>query len=598
MTTLSDAILEQATPALTRALADRFSLSTDDAHAGFTAIARATIAGLKDYAGDAAVLAGLVDLIEQIDEDDILGAPAAMIENSGQARMTGTDGQIPHQINDQARDQDHQQPGEYARSFFASLYGVRLRGLFDEIADDAGLSARTVAGMMTAAGPIIMAALGRSIRTRQMSIADVAAQLDAETPNAQAPHIMDSGSDASLAADRTADHGDRHADDITPEAPIEVIEAARALSDQRKSERLRERIETSEKKYVALSDTDQPLPGDAGDVDPFTGDGEGVVGLDGEGAPAPGAAGEAVIRPHGYLAGDTANQGDIHTSVDDPDTDDEDEDDDGQGGRMRRAIILAIVVVLGSVIWYFWKKDDDGGARDAQNRTAPAITSPLGAPGLPASLPTAEPAAESGGDRDIDADTTTLAPVPVPGIARVEAEPVGEMLVREFDSGTLRVGASSPEAKLIEFIESDRRPCKHRDCWFTLNELRFNVGSSTLDQRASLPQMERLRQIFRAYPDTRFKIGAYTDNIGDEASNLRLTSARARTVAAEFVMLGISPDRLDYEGFGSERPVANNETPEGRARNRRIAIRLVSRGPFGLPDLADVPDPEDAITGP
>ena len=75
----------------------------------------------------------------------------------------------------------------------------------------------------------------------------------------------------------------------------------------------------------------------------------------------------------------------------------------------------------------------------------------------------------------------------------------------------------------------------------------------------------------------RIKIGGYTDNSGDAATNLRLSQARAETVLNELRTMGIAASRLEAEGYGQAHPVADNATPEGRATNRRVALRLTER---------------------
>ena len=75
----------------------------------------------------------------------------------------------------------------------------------------------------------------------------------------------------------------------------------------------------------------------------------------------------------------------------------------------------------------------------------------------------------------------------------------------------------------------------------------------------------------------RLKIGGYTDNSGDAAANLRLSQARAETVMNELVTMGVARSRIEAEGYGDQHPIADNATQEGRARNRRVALRATAR---------------------
>jgi OOP family OmpA-OmpF porin len=76
-------------------------------------------------------------------------------------------------------------------------------------------------------------------------------------------------------------------------------------------------------------------------------------------------------------------------------------------------------------------------------------------------------------------------------------------------------------------------------------------------------------------PDARVAIEGHTDAQGDEASNLALSESRAEAVRDYLVSQGIAADRLETAGFGESRPIASNDTAEGRAENRRIEFRLL-----------------------
>jgi OOP family OmpA-OmpF porin len=71
------------------------------------------------------------------------------------------------------------------------------------------------------------------------------------------------------------------------------------------------------------------------------------------------------------------------------------------------------------------------------------------------------------------------------------------------------------------------------------------------------------------------EIGGHTDNTGDAAANLALSQRRAEAVRTVLVEAGVKPAMLVAKGYGSTRPVASNDTPEGRFRNRRIAYAVV-----------------------
>ena len=76
------------------------------------------------------------------------------------------------------------------------------------------------------------------------------------------------------------------------------------------------------------------------------------------------------------------------------------------------------------------------------------------------------------------------------------------------------------------------------------------------------------------FPELRIKINGHTDSIGDDASNLQLSEARAKAVLEYLVQKGIAFERLRSEGFGETRPVADNESEEGRRLNRRTEFEV------------------------
>ncbi len=86
--------------------------------------------------------------------------------------------------------------------------------------------------------------------------------------------------------------------------------------------------------------------------------------------------------------------------------------------------------------------------------------------------------------------------------------------------------------------------------------------------------------------NTRVVVNGYTDNvpIGPELkrmgveSNLQLSSNRADTVVQFLKRQGVTPNLLSAQGFGDTHPVASNDTPEGRAKNRRVDLTLVGPG--------------------
>ncbi|HKN30858.1 MAG TPA: OmpA family protein [Roseiarcus sp.] len=71
------------------------------------------------------------------------------------------------------------------------------------------------------------------------------------------------------------------------------------------------------------------------------------------------------------------------------------------------------------------------------------------------------------------------------------------------------------------------------------------------------------------------EIAGYTDSSGNPAKNVTLSQKRAEAVRDELIKDGVNPDMLVAKGYGSAHPIASNDTPEGRLRNRRIEFHIV-----------------------
>ena len=88
----------------------------------------------------------------------------------------------------------------------------------------------------------------------------------------------------------------------------------------------------------------------------------------------------------------------------------------------------------------------------------------------------------------------------------------------------------------------------------------------------SRPQIEQVLALLRDDPALSLSVEGHTDATGDADHNQRLSQARAQSVMAALVEQGIEAERLQAAGFGQSRPMADNDTEEGRARNRRVEL--------------------------
>jgi OOP family OmpA-OmpF porin len=103
-------------------------------------------------------------------------------------------------------------------------------------------------------------------------------------------------------------------------------------------------------------------------------------------------------------------------------------------------------------------------------------------------------------------------------------------------------------------------------------QLQFAFDSAELTE-ADVAVLEEVAENLKRLKFIEGTIEGHTDRVGDEAFNLGLSERRARTVASFLEERGIAPGRLTVKGMGESMPIADNETAEGRAQNRRVVLR-------------------------
>ena len=108
-----------------------------------------------------------------------------------------------------------------------------------------------------------------------------------------------------------------------------------------------------------------------------------------------------------------------------------------------------------------------------------------------------------------------------------------------------------------------------------INNIFFNTAKSDLLPE-SYPELNRLVNFLNENPNITIKILGHTDNIGKKEDNLKLSNARAESVRNYLISQGINNNRITSEGFGFSKPIATNETEEGRALNRRVEFQIIT----------------------
>ncbi|MFH1263058.1 MAG: OmpA family protein [Pseudomonadota bacterium] len=126
----------------------------------------------------------------------------------------------------------------------------------------------------------------------------------------------------------------------------------------------------------------------------------------------------------------------------------------------------------------------------------------------------------------------------------------------------------TPAAVTVEEMERELRPFSGAVPW-----IQFDTNQATLKSE-SFPRLDLAVEVFKKYSSVRIDIAGHTDSTGSQARNAKLSQERADTVKGYLVTHGIDSKRITAVGYGKSRPIANNRTKAGRAKNRRIEFQL------------------------
>jgi len=222
-------------------------------------------------------------------------------------------------------------------------------------------------------------------------------------------------------------------------------------------------------------------------------------------------------------------------------------------------------------------------------------------PGIPAIITDTRIVTERGGDEDGDRvfdskDECPNTPFGVP------VDPRGCALDSDMDGVTSdkdRCPASRAGAEVNMYgcevdEDNDGVPDHRDDCLFTNAGVRVDVKGCEIRDIISLPGVnfetghdillpgtEYLLQdaadTLKKHPDLQIEVAGHSDDVGNTDQNQGLSMRRAKTVREFLIRYGVDEDRLSFRGYGESQPIADNSTADGRATNRRVELRLVTR---------------------
>lgn len=129
------------------------------------------------------------------------------------------------------------------------------------------------------------------------------------------------------------------------------------------------------------------------------------------------------------------------------------------------------------------------------------------------------------------------------------------------------------EDLLVAFL-NDPNAQAGKDNWFDFNDLNFKFGTAELIPE-SRKEVDNIVQILKAYPKVKIKVGGYTDKVGDEAANKKLSGERASAVAAALKDAGVGAQVEGAEGYGSQFAKYPADAPEAdRVKDRRVSVSV------------------------
>lgn len=153
-----------------------------------------------------------------------------------------------------------------------------------------------------------------------------------------------------------------------------------------------------------------------------------------------------------------------------------------------------------------------------------------------------------------------------------QAQEKRQQLILENKANELR-DAKLEALKLAAQLDELKAEQTERGIIMTLENILFAFNSAQL-QPVGNTIVSRIANYLNSYPNRYILIEGFTDNIGSEQYNLKLSRQRAESVQESLIMHGVSPRRISIVGLGEAYPVASNATETGRQQNRRVEIVL------------------------
>lgn len=174
---------------------------------------------------------------------------------------------------------------------------------------------------------------------------------------------------------------------------------------------------------------------------------------------------------------------------------------------------------------------------------------------------------------DFDGDAITLGG----SASETERAALADLLQNQFGTFTLHgVEAPVPQgaSEAFKSLRTGRYSADDLVKALNLMTIHFDTGSAAISADSQGILKEAAGALENAPAGTRVEIGGHTDDTGNAAANLKLSEERASAVRARLIELGVKAETLTAKGYGDAKPIADNGTEEGRAKNRRMEFTL------------------------
>lgn len=223
-----------------------------------------------------------------------------------------------------------------------------------------------------------------------------------------------------------------------------------------------------------------------------------------------------------------------------------DRNDNNDGGSIWKWLLPLLLLLLAG--WFLWKQ--------CGNKETTAVTDTTDSTAVVS-----------------DTDTATVVTGDSAAVTRTTID-------IDLNGTKLRGYANGMEQQMINFLKGDgyknaADDAALKDTWYNFDNVNFVFGKSDQITPESEGQLENLAAILKAYPDSKIKIGGYTDKKGDDKANLDLSQKRADYIKKRLTDLGVGAQVIGAEGYGEKfATVAETASDKEREADRKMSVRF------------------------